>query len=105
MDYPGYADPHVDMPVDDEDMPPPNLAENSAPEPDLNDYLVVTEMKTWICRTIRMKMVDIRQEAVRRDRDLAMGRFRTGQLALPMEYHEESPLSGGPPDAPGAPPQ
>ena len=33
MDYPGYADPHVDMPVDDEDMPPPN----SAPEPDLND--------------------------------------------------------------------
>ena len=41
--------------------------------------LVVTEMKTWICRTIRMKMVDIRQEAVRRDRDLAMGRLRTSQ--------------------------
>ena len=33
LDYPGYADPHVDMPVDDEDMPPPN----SAPEPDLHD--------------------------------------------------------------------
>ena len=33
LDYPGYADPHVDMPVDDEDMPPPN----SAPEPDLDD--------------------------------------------------------------------
>ena len=33
LDYPGYDDPHVDMPVDDEDMPPPN----SAPEPDLND--------------------------------------------------------------------
>ena len=33
MDYPGYDDPHVDMPVDDEDMPSPN----SAPEPDLND--------------------------------------------------------------------
>ena len=25
--------------------------------------------------------------------------------ALPMEYHEESPPPGGPPDAPGAPPQ
>eukprot|EP00439_Symbiodinium_sp_Y106_P024983 s292_g3.t1 len=33
LDYPGYDDPHVDMPVDDEDMPPPN----SAPEPDLDD--------------------------------------------------------------------
>ena len=33
MDYPGYDDPHVDMPVDDEDIPP----QNSAPEPDLND--------------------------------------------------------------------
>ena len=33
VDYPGYDDPHVDMPVDDEDMPP----QNSAPEPDLND--------------------------------------------------------------------
>ena len=22
LDYPGYDDPHVDMPVDDEDMPP-----------------------------------------------------------------------------------
>ena len=101
MDYPGYDDPHVDMPVDDEDMPP----QNSAPEPDLNDdpiglssggnppphppgsgvqvpYLVVTEMKTWIRRTIRMKMVDIPQKPVRRDRDLAMGRLRTSQLFL-----------------------
>ena len=33
LDYPGYDDPHVEMPVDDEDMPPPN----SAPEPDLDD--------------------------------------------------------------------
>ena len=33
LDYPGYDDPHLDMPVDDEDMPPPN----SAPEPDLDD--------------------------------------------------------------------
>eukprot|EP00439_Symbiodinium_sp_Y106_P004184 s5891_g1.t1 len=33
LDYPGYDDPHVEMPVDDEDMPPPN----SAPEPDLGD--------------------------------------------------------------------
>ena len=29
-----------------------------------------------------MKMVDIRQEAVRRDRDLAMGRLRTSQPFL-----------------------
>eukprot|EP00439_Symbiodinium_sp_Y106_P027835 s9792_g3.t1 len=28
-----------------------------------------------------------------------------GEPALPMEYHEESPPPGGPPDAPGAPPQ
>ena len=42
-------------------------------------YLVVMEMRTWICHTIRMQMVDIRQEAVHRDRDLAMGRLRTSQ--------------------------
>eukprot|EP00439_Symbiodinium_sp_Y106_P008403 s13465_g1.t1 len=37
------------------------------------------EMRTWICHTIRMQMVDIRQEAVHRDRGLAMGRLRTSQ--------------------------
>ena len=83
MDYPGYDDPHVDMPVDDEDMPPPN----SAPEPDLNNDPIELgsggnpppHPPGGGCRTIRMKMVDIRQEAVRMDRDLAMGRLRTSQ--------------------------
>ena len=32
VDYPGYDDPHGDMPVDDEDMPPPT---SQQPEPDL----------------------------------------------------------------------
>ena len=34
VDYPGYDDPHGDMPVDDEDMPPPT---SQQPEPDLDD--------------------------------------------------------------------
>ena len=34
VDYPGYDDPHGDMPVDDEDMPPPT---GQQPEPDLDD--------------------------------------------------------------------
>ena len=32
-DYPGYEDPHADMPVDDEAMPPP---QSQQPEPDLD---------------------------------------------------------------------
>ena len=32
-DYPGYEDPHADMPVDDEDMPP----QSQQREPDLDD--------------------------------------------------------------------
>ena len=34
VDHPGYEDPHGDMPVDDEDMPPPQAQQ---PEPDLDD--------------------------------------------------------------------
>ena len=34
VDYPGYDDPQGDMPVDDEDMPPPT---SQPPEPDLDD--------------------------------------------------------------------
>ena len=34
VDRPGYDDPHGDMPVDDEDMPPPH---GQHPEPDLDD--------------------------------------------------------------------
>ena len=34
VDYPGYDDPQGDMPVDDEDMPPPT---SQQPEPDLDD--------------------------------------------------------------------
>eukprot|EP00439_Symbiodinium_sp_Y106_P027707 s3770_g3.t1 len=34
VDHPGYEDPHGDMPVDDEDMPPP---QRQHPEPDLDD--------------------------------------------------------------------
>ena len=34
VDYPGYDDPHGDMPVDDEGLPPPT---SQQPEPDLDD--------------------------------------------------------------------
>ena len=34
VDYPGYEDPHGDMPVDGEDTPPP---QGQQPEPDLDD--------------------------------------------------------------------
>ena len=34
VDHPGYEDPHGDMPVDDEDMPP---RQRQHPEPDLDD--------------------------------------------------------------------
>ena len=34
VDHPGYEDPHGDMPLDDEDMPPP---QDQHPEPDLDD--------------------------------------------------------------------
>ena len=34
VDYPGYEDPHGGMPVDDEDMPPP---QSQQPEPDLDN--------------------------------------------------------------------
>ena len=36
-DYPGYEDPHADMPVDDEDMPP----QSQQPEPDLDDWMMI----------------------------------------------------------------
>ena len=116
MDYPGYDDPHVDMPVDDEDMPP----QNSAPEPDLNDDPIELSsggnppphppgsgVQVPVPGDDEDEDLDTpHYPDDRRDRDLAMGRLRTSQPFLcPMEYHEESPPSGGPPDAPGAPPQ
>ena len=82
-DYQGYEDPHADMPVDDEDMPP----QSQQPEPDLDDDPILsslvqvtilllllpeaaplcryrrTTVRTWICLTIRETEV-IHQEAV-----------------------------------------
>ena len=44
---------------------------------------VITTTQTWICRWIRMVMVAInRQEAVHKDRDLAMLRHRTSRPSL-----------------------
>eukprot|EP00439_Symbiodinium_sp_Y106_P015903 s5135_g2.t1 len=87
------------MPVDDEDMPPPT---SQQPEPDL-DYdpielhnggdppsqppgggaQVPVPESAQTCRWIRMAMVAINhQEAVHRDRDLAMVRHRTSRPCL-----------------------
>ena len=123
LDYPGYDDPHVDMPVDDEDMPPPN----SAPEPDLNDDPI--ELGSGGNPPPRPPGggTHVPVPGGDGDEDLDMphdpdadGGHPPGsgpqgpgpgygpspdEPALPMEYHEESPPPGGPPDAPGAPPQ
>ena len=123
LDYPGYDDPHVEMPVDDEDMPPPN----SAPEPDLNDDPI--ELGSGgnppPCPPGAGTHVPVPGGDGDEDLDMphdpdADGGHPAGggpqgpgpgygpspdEPALPMEYHEESPPPGGPPDAPGAPPQ
>ena len=123
MDYPGYDDPHVDMPVDDEDMPPPN----SAPEPDLNDDPIELGSGGNPPPHPPGSGTHVPVPGGDGDDDLDMphgpdadGGHPPGggpqgpgpgygpspdEPALPMEYHEESPPPGGPPDAPGAPPQ
>ena len=123
MDYPGYDDPHVDMPVDDEDMPPPN----SAPEPDLNDDPIELGSGGNPPPHPPGSGTHVPVPGGDGDEDLDMphdpdadGGHPPGggpqgpgpgygpspdEPALPMEYHEESPPPGGPPDAPGAPPQ
>eukprot|EP00439_Symbiodinium_sp_Y106_P002648 s6235_g1.t1 len=123
MDYPGYDDPHVDMPVDDEDMPPPN----SAPEPDLNDDPIELGSGGNPPPHPPGSGTHVPVPGGGGDEDLDMphdpdtdGGHPPGggpqgpgpgygpspdEPALPMEYHEESPPPGGPPDAPGAPPQ
>ena len=62
---PGYEDPRGDMPVDDEEMPPPQGAQECR-------YRTRTA-PTWVCLMIPRTMMEaIRQEVVHLDRDLAM---------------------------------
>ena len=123
LDYPGYDDPHVDMPVDDEDMPPPN----SAPEPDLDDDPIELGSGGNPPPHPPGSGIHVPVPGGDGDEDLDMPHYpdedgghppgggpqgpgpgygpSPDEPALPMEYHEESPPPGGPPDAPGAPPQ
>eukprot|EP00439_Symbiodinium_sp_Y106_P067746 s1826_g11.t1 len=75
VDYPGYDDPHGDMPLDDEDMPPPT---SQQPEPDLDDDAI--ELHTGD-DPLEMPL-DSDEEAVHRGRDLAMGRHRMSRQFL-----------------------
>ena len=122
LDYPGYDDPHVDMPVDDEDMPPPN----SAPEPDLDDDPIELGSGGNPPPHPPGSGIQVPVPGHDGDEDLDMPHYpdedgghppgggpqgpgpgygpSPDEPALPMEYHEDSPPPGGPPDAPGAPP-
>ena len=126
MDYPGYDDPHGDMPVDDEDMPPPT---SQQPEPDLDDDPV--ELHTGGDPPSQPPgggaQVPV-PEGDHDDSDLEMPLDSEGhggdqppgggpqgpgpgygpspdEPPMSMEYHDESPPPGGSPGAPGAVPQ
>ena len=83
VDYPDYEDPHGDMPVDDEDMPPPH---NQQPEPDLHDDPILLDTGGdppsqppgggTQCLTILIKVEDRGQEA----RDLVSDLHRKNLL-------------------------
>ena len=122
-DYPGYDDPHADMPVDDEDMPP----QSQQPEPDLDDDPI--ELGSGgpppPAPPGGGAFVPVPDGD---DDDLDMpfdpddhggndppegGPLGPGpgfgpspdEPPVQMEYHDEAPPPGGPPGAPGAVPQ
>ena len=122
-DYPGYEDPHADMPVDDEDMPP----QSQQPEPDLNDDPI--ELGSG-CNPPPAPAgggtfvpvpdgddddLDTPFDPDNNDGDDPPGGGPLGpgpgfgpspdEPPVPMEYHDEAPPPGGPPGAPGAVPQ
>ena len=120
VDYPGYDDPQGDMPVDDEDMPPPA---SQQPEPDLDDNPI--ELHTGDDPPFQPPGGGAQvpaPEGAHDDSDLEMpldsddhggGPHGAGpgygpspdEPPVSMEYHDESPPPGGPPGAPGAVPQ
>ena len=121
--YPGYEDPHADMPVDDEDMPP----QSQQPEPDLDDdpielgsgdnppsgppgggtFVPVPEDDS--------EDLDMPYDPGNDDGGHPPGGGPLGpgpgfgpspdEPPVQMEYHDEAPPPGGPPGAPGAVPQ
>ena len=126
VDYPGYDDPHGDMPVDDEDMPPPT---SQQPEPDLDDDPI--ELHNGGDPPSQPPgggALVLVPEGDHDDSDLDMPLDTDGhggdrppgggpqgpgpgygpspdEPPISMEYHDESPCPGGPPGAPGAVPQ
>ena len=121
-DYPGYEDPHADMPVDDEDMPP----QSQQPEPDLDDDPI--ELGSGGPPPAPPGGGAFVPVPDGDDDDLDMpfdpddhggddppggGPLGPGpgfgpspdERPVPMEYHDEAPPPGGPPGAPGAIPQ
>ena len=86
VDYPGYDDPRGDMPVDDEDMPPPT---SQQPEPDLDTDPIELHnggdppsQPPGGGAQVPVLVAINHQEAVHRDRGLAMVRHRTSRPCL-----------------------
>ncbi|CAE7517845.1 GIP [Symbiodinium sp. CCMP2456] len=82
VDYPGYEDLRGEMPVDDEDMPPP---QGQQPEPDLDDdpiELGAGGDPPSIPPGVRAQVPDLRRKAVYTDRDLVLGLRLTSSLCL-----------------------
>ena len=123
VDYAGYEDPHADMPVDDEDMPPP---QSQHQEPDLdNDPIELGSGgdppappgggTSVPVPEDDSSDLDMPYDPGNNDGGHPPGGGPSGpgpgygpspdEPALPMEYHDEAPPPGGPPGAPGAVPQ
>ena len=122
-DYPGYEDPHADMPVDDEDMPP----QSQQPEPDLDDDPIELGSGgnpppappgggTLVpVPDGDDDDLDMPFDPDNNDGDDPPGGGPLGpgpgfgpspdEPPVQMEYHDEAPPPGGPPGAPGAVPQ
>ena len=123
--HPGYDDPHGDMPVDDEDMPPP---QGQHGEQDLDDD--PSELDTGGDPPSQppgggTQVLVPGGEHDDSDLDMFLDSDETGgnpppgggpqgqgpgwdspdEPPPPMEYHDEAPPPGGPPGAPGAVPQ
>ena len=119
VDYPGYEDPHGEMPVDDEEMPPP---QSQWPEPDLDHdpielgsggnprgvppktgtQVPATDGEDWYLDMPHDPSGDGGGPPPRggpQGRDLAMAPRRMKRPS--MEYLDEPPPPQGPPSAPG----
>ncbi|CAE7890770.1 unnamed protein product, partial [Symbiodinium necroappetens] len=111
VDYPGYEDPHGDMPVDDEDMPPP---QSQQPEPDLHNEPIelgsggdppAPPANGAFVPVPENDSSDLEMDPGNNDGDHPPGGGPSGpgpgygpspdELPVHMEYHDEPPPPGG----------